>query len=385
MVVAGCCWAILCSWRLARADYLFRQDTKASIRQAISMVSDDSAFYLRLAELDPTDAQMLLSTAVHLNRYNAQAEIELGLQYEAEGEFGRAEQRFLRAFAVDRTYLSRWSLASFYFRRGNEKEFWRWARKAAEMPSDSTGPLFELCWRITPDVNEITQRIVNDDPKLLRQYLDFVLSKGQASAAAEIATRIIQHGDPNTDTPRMFAAINHLIAENEGGSAEAIWSALIAKHWVVADTAWPDNPNFSREPLPVRFDWTLPSNTGVQSVPGRFGLETEFSGLEPEECTIAEQAIVLGPGNYQLDSFYRTEGIAAGTGLQWQVIAAGTGMILAESSDLSSESPTQAKMRFSIPPGISLAYLRLIYRRALGTSPISGSLVISSVQIHALS
>jgi tetratricopeptide (TPR) repeat protein len=384
VAVAACCWGILCSWKLGRADYLFRQDTEASIRQAISITPDAWAYYMRLAEFEPAQAQKLLNTAVRLDQYNAQAEIEMGLQYEAQGDFGRAEQCFLRAFTVDHTYTPRWSLASFYFRRGNLAAFWTWARRAAEMPSESTGPLFELCWRVSPDANEITRRILNNNAELLRQYLDFLLLKEQASSAAEIAIRIIQYGDSKADLPRLFSAINQLIADQDGQSAKAVWGAMIAKHWVVAEQGLPDNPNFNREPLPVGFDWALPSSTGIQSVPGPSGLETEFSGLEPEQCTIAEQAVVLGPGNYQMDYSYRTVGIPPGSGLQWQVVAGGAGKVLARSSDLSSESPTRARLTFSLPAAVSLADLRLVYQRALGTVPISGSLVISSVHIHPL-
>jgi tetratricopeptide (TPR) repeat protein len=384
-VICSCCWGIWMSWRLARGDYLFRQDTERSIRQAIAETPDASAYYTRLAEFEPADAQELLATAVRLDPYSPQADIELGLRDEAHGEFGRAEQWFLRAFAVDHTYLPRWSLAGFYFRRGNMTEFWAWARRAAEIPSDSTGSLFDLCWRASPDGSEITRRIVNNNPKLLRDYLDFLLTKDQPSSLAEIAIRLIQHGDPNEDAPRIYSAINRLIDDNDGESAKAIWTALIASHWEVAETGWPNNPKFDREPLPVGFDWTFPASSGIQSVPGPSGLETEFSGLEPEQCTIAEQAIVLSPGNYKMEYTYRAQGIAPETGLHWQIIAGTSGIALADSSDLSSETLTRAQMVFSVPRGISLVHLRLAYQRVLGTVPIAGELVVSSVQIHASS
>jgi tetratricopeptide (TPR) repeat protein len=381
-VVSACCWGILCSWRLSRADYLYRQDTEQSIRQAISTTPDAWKYYMRLAELEPAHAQELLTTSVHLNPYNSQADVELGLQYEAQEKYARAERWFLRAFAVDRTYMPRWSLASFYFRRGDTAAFWTWAHRAAEMPSDSVEPLFDLCWRISPDANEITRRVLNKNPKLLRQYLDFLLSKNQRSPAADIAIMVIERGDLNSDLSRMFSAINQLIEDDDGYQAKKIWTALSERHWVVADSGFPNNPDFAREPLPVRFDWGFPSTSGVQPVVGPSGLETEFSGLEPEKCTIAEQAMVLGPGNYEMEYTYRTEGIGPNTGLRWQVAAVGAGNTLAESSDLSSETLTGAKMTFSIPQGASLAELRLTYHRALGTVPISGSVVISSVRIQ---
>jgi len=384
MAVAVCCVAILCSWALARADYLFRQHTVASVRRAISIVPDAWAYYVRLAELDPAHTRELLTTAVHLNPYAAKAEIELGLDYEAKGDYVRAEQWLLHAFAVDRTYLPRWSLANFYLRRGNMKAFWTWARRAAAMPSDSTESLFELCWRVSPDANEITRRIVNNNPKLLRQYLAFLLTRDQPAAASEIAIRLIQYGDSRKDVPLMFSAIDHLVAAGDGDQAKTIWTILLEKRWVVADSVLPNNPDFARDPLPVSFDWMIPSNSGCHSVPGPLGLETQFSGLQPDRCTIADQAVVLNPGKYVMQYSYRTEGIAPGTGLRWQIIAAGSKTPLAQSSDLSSDARTRAKLAFSIPSGVSVAHLRLIYQRSLGTTLISGSLDLSSVSIQAV-
>ena len=219
---------------------------------------------------------------------------------------------------------------------------------------------------------------------LLRQYLDFLVSKSQGASAAEIAIRLIEEGDPATDVPRILSAINQLVADQDGVSAKEIWATLIAKHWVIADSGSPNNPKFTREPLPVRFDWTLSSNSNVQSVPGPSGLETEFSGLEPDQCSIAEQSVALVPGNYEMDFTYRTQGIAPATGLQWQIAGANATKLLAKSSDLSSDALTHAKMMFSVPRGISLADLRLMYQRVVGTPPISGYVVVSSVQIHAV-
>ena len=382
LVAAVCCLAIWCSWNLARADYLFRQNTAASIRAAISLVPDDWMYYAHLAQFPGENVQGLLTKALRLNRYDADADINLGLQYEAEGDYAKAEHRLLRAFAVDDTYLPRWSLANFYLRRGNMQAFWTWARHAAQMPSDNTEALFDLCWHISPDPNEISRRILNNNPKLLRQYLAFLLSKDQLPAAAGIATRLLQFGDPHKDTAQMFSVIDRLIAAGDGEAAKGLWSTMIEKRWVVADTVFPNNPNFVREPLPVSFDWKIPSSPGCYSVPGPYGLETAFSGLEPSHCTIAKQAVVLNPGHYVLEYTYRTNGIAPETGLQWQIFAPGSKTALAESPDLSSATRVRTKVAFSIPPGVSVAQLHLIYQRALGTTPIAGSLDVSSVRIE---
>ena len=383
ILAAACCLGIWSSWKLARADYLFHQDTEQSVRAAIRLVPDGWEYYMRLAQFDRAHALELLNTALRLNRYDAQADIELGLQYEADGDFPRAERLLLDAFDVDHTYLPRWSLANYYLRRNNLPAFWTWARSAANMPADEVRPLFELCWRASPDPEKITAEILNQKPELIRQYIGFLLAKDQLSAVANVAPRLVRNGDAESDLPQLLSVVNRLVAVNDAASANALWHLLMEQHWVVADTGVPNNANFVRDPLPVSFDWFLPEYPGLHSWPGSSGLETEFTGSQPEDCTVAEQIVALTPGNYTMMYSYRTSGISPATGIRWQIIDLKSNTVLTDSADLSGDTLKHAELAFSVPPGASLLRLRLAYRRALGTPRISGMLVVLSTQIQA--
>lgn len=376
-----CVFGIWCSWNLARADYLFRQNTEESVRSAIRLEPDAWQYYMRLALLDDAHAEQLLERTIALDPYNAQADIELSLRLEATGDYDRAEKLLLNAYAIDRTFLPRWSLANFYLRRNDLPAFWTWARSAAEMSSDNAGPLFALCWRVSPDPNEITRRILNDNPELVRQYLDFLLAQNQLLAAAEIAHRLTRVGNPKTDDSQIFSVIDRLVVAHDGDAANQLWKDVSERHWVGADVGVPNNPDFTRDPLPVSFDWQLSSYGGLHSWPGPSGLEVEFTGGEPENCAIAEQVVVLPHGNYEMEYSYRTHDIPPQTGLHWQIIATDTGVVLAESPDLSGETQSDVKVTFTAAAEKSLIRLRLQYTRALGTPRIAGTLVISSVHI----
>ncbi len=383
VVAVACCLGIWSSWKLARADHLFHEDTEASIHSAIALAPDGWKYYMRLAQLDPKHSQDLLATALRLDRYNAEANIEMGLQYESQGDYVKAEHSFLEAYAVDHTYLPRWSLASYYFRRDNIPAFWTWARSAAAMPSNEIGALLELCWRVSPDPEQITSMIANDKPEFLRQYIDFLQSKNRADAAAVLASQLIRYDNPAADRSRMLSVINGLVTANDADAAISLWHLLIERHWVFADDTTPNNADFARAPLPVSFDWLLPEYSGMYSLPGPMGLETDFSGNEPESCIIAEQTIVLTPGNYALDYSYQTSDISPDTGIQWQIVDAKSNAILASSTDLFSNALKHAVLMFSTPQGAPLLSLRLIYRRTPETSRISGTLLVRSTRIHA--
>jgi hypothetical protein len=113
-------------------------------------------------------------------------------------------------------------------------------------------------------------------------------------------------------------------------------------------------------------------------------LETEFAGNQPEECTVAEQAIALDPGSYTMNYAYRTSDIGPGTGIRWQVVDAKSNTVLAESPDLSSDEVQHSALTFAVPPGSYLVRLRLEYRRSLGTARVSGTLAVLSTQIQAV-
>ena len=381
--VGACALGIWQSWTLARAGFLFDQDTEASVRAAIREVPDAWPYYMRLAQFDQPNARSLLTKALELNRYDAQAHIELALQYEADGQYAEAENQLLSAFSIDRTYLPRWSLANFYLRRDNLPAFWQWARSAAAIPPEDISPLFELCWRVSPDPQTISTNLLDGNPETLRQFIEFLLVKGQVNQAGLLAPRLVRTGSEIADRSLILTIVDRLIASNDQAPAVALWHALIVQHWIDADLSAPNNPRFAREPLPVGFDWTIPEETGLHSWPGSSGLETEFSGVQPDEATVADQVLALGPGSYTVTYSYRTADVAPDTGLHWQMIDPSSGLVLAESADLSSEASVKSAFQASIPADTPFVRLRLLYHRALGTPRIKGTLRIEWVRIEA--
>jgi len=381
-LVCGCLAGIWWSAKTARADSLFRQDTPEAVGEAIRLLPDEPAYYMRLALLDGGRARQFLETATQLDRYNAPAFIELALRLEADGDQAGSEALLLDAFDVDRTYLPRWSLANFYLRRNDMPHFWFWAKKAAEMPPEDMSALFQLCWRVNPDAEAIASSVLTDDPATIRQYLRFLLNKGEVRSVSAVAPRLIARGKVETDRPLLLATVNRLLAEGDAVSATTLWRNLIARHWVVADETTPNNDTFSRPPLPVGFDWDLPSREGLRSWPGPSGLEVEFSGSEPEDCEVTEQIVPLTPGDYDLLSSYTTTDIAPGTGLRWQILDDRSKTLLAASTDLSSPTLRTVSTAFTVPPAMPLIRLRLRYQRAVGTPRISGMLVVLSAVIR---
>ncbi len=382
LILFACGMGIWQSWTLARAGFLFDQDTEASVRAAIGEAPDAWPYYMRLAQLDQPNKRPLLSKALELNRYDAQADIELALQAEENGDYDQAEHLLLAAFDIDRTYLPRWSLANFYLRHDNLPAFWYWARSAAAVPSEDISALFELCWRLAPDPEKTASILPNGNTQTLRQSIDFLQAKNQVHQAGLLAQRLVLKGQESADLPRILAVIDRLVATNDAPTAIALWQTAVRQQWVAADLTVPNNPRFARQPVPVSFDWRIPEYTGLHSWPGSSGLETEFRGQEPEDAAIADQVLALAPGNYSVSYSYRTSGVAPDTGIRWEMLDANLGRVLTESTDLSSETSVRAAFQVFIPANVPFVRLRLNYRRTLGTPRIKGTLVLEWVRIE---
>jgi hypothetical protein len=382
-VVAACCFGIESSWKIASADLLFRHNDAEGVRAAIRVEPDAWPYYVRLSQLDRDDARELLQRAVSLDPFDAPADIDLGLSAEADGDFPSAEKYFKNAFAVDNTWLPRWSLANYYLRRGNLPEFWAWAGRAAQMHPEDVGQLFQICWRVEPDPASIEARIVGSDPELARHFFAFLLDRNQVSPAAQLAPRILQSGNRELDLPPLLHAVDRLIGGGHATAASTLWRQMMDRNWIQADANLPYNGDFAREPLPVSFDWSITALNGVHSWTGFDGLETELTGSQPENCSIADQVVPLMPGAYHLLYSYRTRGILPGSGLRWQLLNVATGSPVAQSADLSSDSLKSDDFGFIIPPIQSLYRLRLVYVRTPGTTRVSGTLVTASVRLQA--
>ena len=80
---------------------------------------------------------------------------------------------------------------------------------------------------------------------------------------------------------------------------------------------------------------------------------------------------------------YHTSEILPGTGIHWQIVNVKTGVVMAESPDLSSNTFTHSTFDFSVGEGSSLSRLSLRYQRALGTTRIAGTLIVQSTKLEA--
>jgi tetratricopeptide (TPR) repeat protein len=181
--------ALFLTLRLALSEAAIRRDPEQSLqasglfRSALNTARyDSSADDLRAALRD--DPRLSL------------AWIRLGLLAEQEKNLTEAEADLLDAGRVDRQYLPAWTLANFYFRRGDMERFWPWAQRAAALTFDDYRPLLRLADDLESSPRLVASRLGGGAP-LLRAYLDLLIGAGRLEAAQEIALLLAARNDPS--------------------------------------------------------------------------------------------------------------------------------------------------------------------------------------------
>lgn len=388
-------FTVMGAWsvRLALADYRFRQETLPGTQEALRLEPDSAAYSVRLAAMirqsNPAGSVQALQRAVALNPWDSQSWVELGLRAEAAGDLAAAERSLLRAAGIDKQYFPRWSLMNYYFRHGNSKNFWFWARKATEMAYGDLTPLFTLCWKVTSDGVFIEQTLAISKADVEANYLAYLTSQNRIEPMTRAAMRVLAW-NREADIPALLAACDRLIADDRANPAVQIWNKLAElgriPYEVLAPSAGRSLTNGGLTMLPISqgFDWRLTGFPGFTTLleERSAGLRVSFSGRQPENCDVLTQFLpVTESSNYELRYLYRTVGIAPKTGLEWRITDLNGSRTILQGESLSSESEAEGRLRFRTPAGSGIVRLTLRYQRALGTTRIDGFIVLRKLRL----
>jgi tetratricopeptide (TPR) repeat protein len=339
--------------RLAIAGYWFDLDTPAAVERAADAVHSGE-YAGRLAEIDPERARSALDRAIRWNPRSSAARIARGLEEERAGDFEGAARDLVSAAEVDHQYLPAWTLANFYFRRGDRQDFRKWVRRSAQLVPGDVEPLLVLCDRME---HENALAALPEGKRFERAYLDFLIRENRLDDAGRVAMPL---GDDPEDVRRLAAFTTRLIDAGRDSAAIAMWRG-------------PVNRDLRAAPSGVGFDWRMRPVDGVTAdwSPGR--LTFWLSGREPETCVVLEQPAPVEAGRYRMQFEYAT----TIRGLRWTLDSA-------ESAELGVSKDAQngwveGERSFSAArPG--LAWLRLVYRRDAGMEKAQGKIEIRSVR-----
>ena len=337
--------------------------------------------------------------ALALNPRYTEAWIARAAREESQGRIAEAEQDYLAAERMDHMYKPAWALANFYVRQNQLDRFWLYARKCLEVveprrlepASYDPSPVFDLAWHVTQDAPAIRRNLIPPRHFILSDYLNYLAEHNLLDAGADTGADLAEYADPG-DNYVLLNFCERLINFAKGPQAVRIWNAMAAHgtiHGELLDAANGrslTNGGLKRPFERVGFDWSLPHTDGMAQ--SHF-LETgeircEFSGDQPEGALALYQNLPVVPGAvYRLGFRYRTSDMDHADGLKWQLWDYAGQHILPTACRLTPQKNwTAGEAAFSIPKGVSIVRLGLVYQRASGSTSVKGSATFSSFSLR---
>ncbi len=386
--------------RSALAEHLYLSAAPGAMRQAIDLEPGRVLYPVGLAEVltaDGEDPRPWLRRAVAVQPDDASIHIRLGLASEMAGDLEEAERELLAAAQVNAKYEPRWTLANFYFRRGNGEAFWRWAREAAAISYGNRTALFELCWRQAPDAALILDRAIPPRRPVRMDYAAYLVGHSQWPVAGQLLRELAAAATP-AETGRFLRLTDQALGARRFSIATDLWNSLSRSGSIPyppLDSAagpLPVNGDFGRPPLGQGFDWRRHPAGGIfQTTLPAGGYRLSLSGDQPENCVVVSTYIPLLPGReYRLATLYRSSvaplaGSHDSTGLRWRVVSlTEPPRLIAESAPLPVVSDSALEQRFATPTETTMVRLELHHRREPGTTRFAGSVLLERVTLELL-
>lgn len=348
------------------------RDTPASLHHATQLAPANAANYARLGALEPENASKWLDIALRLNPVDPLLWIEKGVNQEVAGDPAAAERSLLEAARLDHQYVPRWTLAAFYFRQRNVPQFQHWARQALEMAWGDALPLFQMAGNLEMSLADVRRTMLPDRAPVLSAFISECIRRKDLDEAARAAHDLVKIGSREYRSIVLVAA-DALFNANRTSDAVSIWNEVVSARWIPHQKlGLIANPDFSFDFVPAAFDWRPATLDGVvfwRLGNGR-GLQIEFSGRQPETCTLLTLPLPLEPKHsYKIHTETTASGFEKDTGLKWHLGAAE--WEAAEPETQTIETPDK-------PQPLSLT---LVYTRALGTKRMEGTLTVNRVTI----
>lgn len=391
-VVLGMACVAYWTLRLSWADHLSRALDAETVARAVRLSPGDADFRLKLAaarQAASADPATALEAAATLDPGNADTWMRLGVDAEMRGDLRAAESSLLRAADASHQFAPRWALANYYFRRGDEAHFWRWARESLRIGYGDLNPVFQLCWHMRQDARLILGRAIPERPTVLDAYVQFLTQQGRLGVSEPAAVKLAGLAT-SEDRATLLVWCDREIEAGAVSAALEVWNALCARHLVPYPPLDPDRApltdgGFAAESVGEGFAWRLAPAVGIVigRNPAPRYLWVDFSGDQPETWAPLWQFVPVAPGaRYRLHFEYRTSELPTASGLRWSVLDGRTGADLAATSPwLSSSDWKPVELAFTTPAS-GLLRLTLTCLRLPGATRIAGSLALRHLSLE---
>lgn len=419
MLVFGLAYATIVGYsaKLARADWLRRHPDASRVETAIALDPLNAYGYTLRAELIEhagRDSLGAWTEAAQRDPRNAEIQIRVGLAAELNQDLRAAEKNLLQAARYNQTWLPRWSLANYYFRRGDRQQTFHWAKLASERAGGDLRPLFQLMVEAGATPERVVRELLPANRNVLVSYVWFALAQPSSTGVEPAATRLaglipeaprewpsldrepvewlFRRSYPASAAERqaLLTAVDSLLARNLVPAATGLWNVL-AGRGIVASGRWsPDQPivngQFRAAPAEGGLDWRMAKADGVDAGiwPDAGEAAITLSGRQPESVDLLTQVLCLAANrSYTFYAESLVEKLTGDTGLRWEFRDANSGAAIATPVALAAGAGWTAEQGdLAAAPEDRVVRLALTYRRPSGTVRREGVVRVRGVRME---
>ncbi len=354
-----------------------------------------------MAEQYGATSNKLWDKALELNPYDSSLLTQAALAYETSADPARAERTYLEAARLSQTWLPRWSLANYYYRRNRPRDVAKWARLALERGHGDRFPLFSLCRSAGFAYPELLRGVLPQGHiPSIQSFMAFLRSQPGSDEVFDTLTaagmqlqELASPGPPpNPGVDQLAYAVDHLIRQGEPGRAHRIWQAMASRRLLPPEfspggSVLTDAGFSGVQMAAPAFAWAMAKAEGVEVLAGAppGGVKIELSGGQPEGFVVLSQCVRLSGFTTWVLTFESSESgdQPAGKHFRWSLedLVSHKELAPVAVQDAGGGQWEKSRLVWEVSPSTAFYRLRLNCQRPLGSSRMTGELRIRSLRL----
>jgi tetratricopeptide (TPR) repeat protein len=379
------------------ADYFSRKFDLPSLQMAARLEPGNADYQYRLGhyflqtQYEPQAAAEFFKVAAALNPYRSTYWLELSRTYRRLADTDRQKEALQRAIAADpSTPEVAWEAGNFYWTLGETDKALQEFRVVLANDPYLPPAALDRCWRIKPDVGALLRDVVPSNADVYSSFLDFLISRNEPAAAAEVWRQIVQL-QHSVETRHVFDYVRYLIDRREVAQAHQAWRQAAGLSDLSGYQSSPENlvvnGDFGLPVLNGGFDWIYEKSPDVslaldstESHSGHRTLSIAFDSRGIEDAGIWQLIPVEPNTKYEFSAYFKSQGLEGAGGPRFLLEDR-----FSKASYFASEELKDADFwkqiggTFSTGPDTRLLVLRI--QRVPPGNAIRGKLWIGDVQL----
>jgi len=326
--------------RTAVAEEAAEQESAKGLELAVRLEPENPDYWYRLGHFqqfnleqpDASRAELYFRRALALDPRYTNAWLDLGTNYELEGDAKEAREAFLRAkLSYPASAEVSWRYGNFLLREGDLPGAYAELRRALRIDPRRAASAFSRCYRADPDIAVILEQLLPAEPGV---YVDVIAESSRSNqlAVAQIVWKRLLALHPRLEIHDFDPLIGALMNKGEFTEARQVWEQGVAtmtlpallqpKAGLIWDPSFESGVNGSAfswryQPLVQGMQTTLDS---TQELSGSQSLRLTFDGRHnPNLEAACTEAIVEPNTNYHFSGWIKTQELTTNSGVAFRL------------------------------------------------------------------